>query len=172
MSKNDIAVRDRTMARLHNDGVLSIAPAPVPEEPSVGELLRSLSSDFRVLVRQEIDLAKAEMREKVHVYQTGMITVAIGAVLMMAAALTGLWFLNQGLTALLVQFMPLAIAVWLAPLILTVAFAGFGWTMIKGAKEKMAREGLTPNRTLQTLAQDKRWAQAKVREVKENITHG
>src|SRR5690606_16190095 len=135
-------------------------------------LLRELSIESGTLVRQEIALAKAEMREKMDVFQQSMVSMGIGGVLLLAALLTGLWAVNMGLTALLTQVMGVEIAVWLSPLILTVALAAIGWGMIKGGKEKMAQEGIAPRRTASTLEEDKRWAQSKLHEVKEEITHG
>ena len=70
------------------------------------------------------------------------------------------------------EWMELTLAVWLSPLILTIALAGIGWTMIRGARERVAHEGLVPRRTTTTLKEDTRWAQAKVHEIKEEISHG
>lgn len=139
---------------------------------SVADLLRELSSETVHLVRQELELAKAEMREKFHVYQRSMMTMGAGAVLLLAALLTGLWAVNTGLTALLAQSMDLGIAVWLSPLILTVVLGAMGWGMIGGAKKRMKEEGLVPQQTTTALRDDKRWAKRKAHEIKEDITHG
>ena len=139
---------------------------------SVANLLRDLSSETVNLVRQELELAKAEMREKLEVYQRSMLTMGAGAVLLLAALLTGLWAVNTGLTALLAQSIDLEIAVWLSPLILTVVLGVMGWGMIGGAKKRMKDEGLVPRQTTTALRDDKRWAQQKAHEIKEEITHG
>ena len=139
---------------------------------SVVDLLRELSTDTGTLIRQEMDLVKAEMREKFAVYQKGMVSIGIGAALLLAALMTGLWAVNSGLTALLAQFMDLEIAVWLSPLMLTIALAAFGWSMVKGGTARMSSEGLVPDRTTTSLREDKRWAQAKMHEIKEELTHG
>jgi uncharacterized membrane protein YqjE len=68
---------------------------------SVAGLLRDISTETVTLVRQELDLARAEMREKLDVYQRSTMTLGAGAVLLLAALLTGLWALNTGITALL-----------------------------------------------------------------------
>ena len=139
---------------------------------SVADLLRDLSTETVSLVRQELDLAKAEMREKAEVYQRSSIAMGAGAALLLAALLTGLWALNTGLTALLAQSMDLDIAVWLSPLILTVVLGMIGWGLIRGATSRMKDEGLTPRRTTTALRDDKRWAQRKAHEIKEEMTHG
>ena len=40
-----------------------VPPVPVREERSIGELMGNVTRDLSVLVRQELDLAKAELRE-------------------------------------------------------------------------------------------------------------
>lgn len=139
---------------------------------SVPELIRELSSEGADLVRQEVALAKAEMNEKMAVFQRSMVSMAMGGAFMLAALLTGLWAVNRGLTALLTQVMGLEVAVWLSPLILTVVLAAVGWGMIQKGKSAMSDEGLAPKKTQATLREDKRWAQRKAREVKEEIRHG
>ena len=61
---------------------------------------------------------------------------------------------------------------WLSPLILTVALGAMGWGMIRGAMLRMKEEGLVPRQTATALRDDKRWAQEKAHEIKEEITHG
>jgi hypothetical protein len=139
---------------------------------SVADLLRDLSGETVHLVRQELELARAEMREKAEVYQRSAMTLGVGAALLLAALLTGLWALNTGLTALLAQSMDLEIAVWLSPLILAVVLGAMGWGMIGAAKKRMKDEGLMPRQTTTALRDDKRWAQRKAHEIKEEITHG
>ena len=139
---------------------------------SVVELLRQLSTESGTLVRQEVELAKAEMREKMGVFQQSMASIGIGSALLVAALLIGLWALNAGFTALLAQMLPLGVAVWLSPLILTVALAAIGWSLIQKGKTRMAEEGLVPRRTTSTLKDDKRWAEAKMHEIKEELRHG
>jgi hypothetical protein len=139
---------------------------------SVAGLLRDISTETVSLVRQELDLAKAEMREKLDVYQRSTMTLGAGALLLLAALLTGLWALNTGLTALLAQSMDLDVAVWLSPLILTVVLGAIGWGMVRGATSRMKEEGLVPRQTTTALRDDKRWAQRKAHEIKEEISHG
>lgn len=148
------------------------SPASRRDGRSVPELLRELSSEGADLVRQEIALAKTELNEKMAVFQRNLVSIAMGGGLMLAALLTGLFFVNRGLTALLAQVMGVEIAVWLSPLILTVVLAAVGWGMIQKGKNALADEGLTPHKTKTTLKEDKRWAQAKAREVKEDFKHG
>ena len=140
---------------------------------SMPGLLRELSVESGNLVRQEVELAKAEMREKLAVFQHGMASIAIGGAVLLCALLTGMWAVNMGLTALLTQVgMDLSIAAWLSPLILTVALGAIGMGMIAQGRRTMGSEGLAPRATRETLEEDARWARAKVHEVKEEMIHG
>ena len=65
-----------------------------------------------------IALAKAEMNEKLDVFQRSGVSMAIGGALLMAALLTVLWAVNAAVTTLFAQFMEPAIAVWASPLVL------------------------------------------------------
>ena len=48
----------------HSPAVTSgVPPVPVREERSIGELMGDVTRDLTVLLRQEVDLAKAELRE-------------------------------------------------------------------------------------------------------------
>lgn len=149
---------------------------PPPRGPidsrSVSDLLRELSGEGAELVRQEVALVKAEMSEKLDLFKSEVISMAVGGAFLLAALLFFLWAVNSGLTALLVQFMAVEVAIWLSPLILAGILALAGMSMTKSAAGEMKREGITPSTTKRTLEADKRWAQDKARQVKEEMNHG
>ena len=132
------------------------------QRQSIVGLLRTLTSEGRELLSLELALAKAEMREKVAVYEKNGVALGIGAGLLLAALLLGAWTANMALTALLDTFLPLGVAVWLAPLILTLIFGAIGLSKVKGGLEGIKRESPVPHKTIQTLKDDKRWAERKV----------
>jgi len=168
----DVRVPGRSDRYRSTQGIPTRSSFAAHDGRSVADLLRDLSSETVSLVRQELELARAELRDKLDVYQRSTIALGGGAALLLAALLTGLWALNTGLTALLAQSMDLDVAVWLSPLILTVVLGAMGWGMIRGAMNRMKEEGLVPRQTATTLRDDKRWAQEKAHEIKEEITHG
>ena len=129
---------------------------------SIVGLLRTLTSEGRELMSLELSLAKAEMREKLAVYERNGVAIAMGAGLLLAALLLGAWTMNAALTALLDLFLPLGVAVWLAPLILTLVLGGLGLSKVKGGLEGIKREPLAPTKTIQTLKDDARWAERTV----------
>lgn len=130
--------------------------------PSIIGLLRSLTTEGRELLALEIALAKTEMREKLEVYERNALSIAIGGGLLLAALLLGAWALNAALTSLLATFIGIGIAVWLSPLILTLAFGAIGWSKVKKGLDGIGNESPKPTKTIQTLKDDKRWAERKV----------
>lgn len=130
---------------------------------SIVTLVRELGADSGRLVREEIALAKAEMREKLEVYRRNTARMAIGGALLMAALLVVLVAMNRALTALLAQVMDLELAIWIAPLILAVVFGLVGWSLVRRGKDEMAAEGLAPQSTLETIREEKRWVQEEMR---------
>lgn len=132
---------------------------------SIGDLIRELADEGRTLLRSEVSLVKAELNEKVHVYEKNTSRIAIGGALLLAALFFALWAVNMGVTALLTLFVAEEIAVWLAPLIIAVILGFVGRSMVKGGTEEIRHEGIVPERTANTLRDDARWA-------KEQVKHG
>jgi hypothetical protein len=139
-------------------------PAGV-EDRSIPELFRRLADESRTLVREEMALAKAEMREKMEVYQRNAARIGVGSAFLLAALLFVLWAVNTAVTALFATFMELEIAVWLAPVVLGVLLGLIGWSMVKRGKSAIAEEGVVPRKTARSLKEDTRW-------VKERVQHG
>jgi len=146
------------------DGTVPGATASVPD------LLRRLSGEGSELVRKEIELAKAEMDEKLDTLKRSAATMAAGGGLLLAGLLFALWTLNTGVTAALVQVVSAAVAVWLAPLLLAAVLLAIGWALISSAKKTMAHETLTPEGSRESLRRDLRWAEGKAKQAKEEVT--
>ena len=136
--------------------------ARINQDRSLGRLFRDLSLDAVTLVRQEIDLAKTEVSEKV-IHLTAMSrAVGIGAGLAVAGALALLAAVILGFTSLLAKFMSPWVAMWLAPLIVGVVLAGIGYAMIRSALDTH-RQSLVPRKTAESLQENKEWLKSKIR---------
>jgi uncharacterized membrane protein YqjE len=136
---------------------------PAADGRSIGQLLKELSTEGRTLVRQEVELARAELSEKVQVYTDNVMAMAVAGALLLIALLAVSTAVVYGLIVLFDQFLPFGIAVWLAPLLLGVVLGAIGWGRFKQAKARLARESVIPQRTVATLREDKDWVQSKVR---------
>ena len=65
-----------------------MSPPEAPEEKSVGELVVDVSDRTSALVREEIELAKTEIREKVtKLIQGSVVGIVAGVFVVMAAAM-------------------------------------------------------------------------------------
>lgn len=140
-------------------------PRIVPDgdmEPSVGELFRELSDDATRLVRQEIALAKAEMRQTGRALAKDAAKIGIAVGMAALGAMAGVAFLILALGALIDSY-------WLSALIVSLALLGIAAVLAKNAKADLAERDLKPTRTMETLRADARWARHEVEEVKREL---
>jgi hypothetical protein len=131
-------------------------------ERTLGELLRELSFETNQLFRQEVELAKTEMSEKAAHVGSNVGKIALGGAFALVGGLALLYAAISGLTALFAQFMPLGVAVWLAPLLIGGALAFFGYQRINAGIHSLKTESLAPKRTTQTIQENKEWLKAKI----------
>lgn len=120
-------------------------------ERPAGELLKQLASETTTLVRQELDLAKAELRQT-----AGKAGPGIG--MWAAAAVIGLGALGA-LTAFFVLALDGALPNWLAALIVALVYAGIAGFLFLQGKRRVSEAGSpVPEQTVQTLKEDVQWA--------------
>jgi uncharacterized membrane protein YqjE len=129
----------------------------------IGVLLRELVDKTRGLLQEELRLAKTELREQAALLGRNLVWIGVGAGLALAAILVLCIALNRGLTVLFAQFMDPEIAVWLVPLLLGLVLATVGGVLImKGVRTLQEHAKLVPEKTKQTLKEDKEWLRLKV----------
>lgn len=136
---------------------------PLRDDRSLGQILRDLREETTQLLRQEVDLAKTEMSEKMSRLGSNLGSVATGGAVLFAGALVLLAALTLGLIALFSQFMDRDVAMWLAPLLVGGILAGVGYGMVKKALQALKQEGIAPQRTTQSLKENKEWLTAKMK---------
>jgi uncharacterized membrane protein YqjE len=100
-------------------------------DASVGELVKQLSEQTTRLVRDEVELAKAELAQKGK--QAG-----IGAGMFGGAAFFGLYAFGA-LTATLILALSTAVDGWLAALIVTVAYGAIAGVLALTGKGRVQR---------------------------------
>lgn len=136
---------------------------PLRDDRSLGQILRDLREETTQLLRQEVDLAKTEMSEKMSRLGSNMGSVATGGAVLFAGALVLLAALTLGLIALFSQFMDRDVAMWLAPLLVGGILAGIGYGMVKKSVAALKQEGIAPKRTTESLKENKEWLTAKMK---------
>jgi len=117
----------------------------------IGELLKQLANETTTLVRQELDLAKAEMREK-----AGKAGPGFG--MWGAAGLTALLALGS-LTAFLILALDGVMPNWLAALIVGLVYAAIAGVLYVTGKQRVEEAGSpVPQKTIETVKEDVEWA--------------
>jgi hypothetical protein len=123
-------------------------------ERPLGEVARDLTQDLSLLVRQEVELAKAEMAQKGRVAAPGLGMIGgAGVVGLMAAG---------ALTAFLILGLSIVLDEWLSALIVGVVLAGAAYVLAKQGKERVEEAGSPiPEQTIETVKEDLEWAKTR-----------
>ena len=130
---------------------------------TIGSLLSELRDESSTLLRQEIALAKAELNEKASRVGKGALDIAAGG----AIAYAGLIVLLIGVSMLITRALAgLGVdpenAMWLGPVIVGLVVVTIGAILLMKAKALMSADKLFPRQTVESLKDDKRWAQDKL----------
>ena len=124
-------------------------------ERPLGELLKQLSEETTRLVRQELELAKAELTQKGK--QAGA-----GAGLFGAAGAIGLAALGA-LTACFILALNAVMPAWLAALIVAVVYGIIAFVLVKQGQARMRRATPpVPEQTIETVKEDVQWAKTQM----------
>jgi hypothetical protein len=118
------------------------------QERSIGELFGQLTQDMTLLVRQEIQLARTEMSEKLSRLSANLVSVATGGLV----AYMGAWALVAALILALHQLAN--ISPWVSALIVGVVLAVAGYAMLKRGLRELRQVDLAPRRTVENIKDD------------------
>jgi len=124
-------------------------------QESVSELIKDLSRDISDLVRQEIELARAEMMEKGK--KAGIGAGMFGGAALMGAAAVG------GSMATIIIVLDLWMPLWLAALITTVLYAAVAAVLAMRGRDELRQTGTPiPEKTKESVKEDIQWAKTRV----------
>ncbi len=113
----------------------------------VGELMKQLANETTTLVRQEIELAKAEMTQKAR-------SAGIGAGMLGAAGVAALLALGT-LTAFLILALDGALASWLAALIVALLWGAVAAVLAVLGRARVREAGPPkPEQTVESVKED------------------
>jgi hypothetical protein len=129
-------------------------------EPSAAELVKQLSEQTSRLVRQEVELAKAELTVKGK-------RAGVGAGMFGGAGVFGLYALGA-LTAAAIAALALAVATWLAALIVAVIWAAIAGVMALTGKSKVQQAmPPVPQDSVDSVKEDVQWTKARAQQGRE-----
>jgi hypothetical protein len=123
-------------------------------ERPLGEMAGELTRDLSLLVRQEMELAKAEMKEKGRVAAPGLGMIG-------GAGVTGLMAAGA-LTAFLILVLSIFLPEWSSALIVGAVLAAVTYVLVKQGKERVQKAGSpVPEQTIETVKEDVEWAKTR-----------
>ena len=125
-------------------------------ERPIGEVAKELTSDLSLLMRQELELAKAEMREKGRIALPGLGMIGAAGVVALAA--------SGALTAFLVLLLSLFLDAWLAALVSGIVLTGVAAVLAFRGRRRVQEIGTPlPEQTIETVQEDLTWVKEQAR---------
>jgi hypothetical protein len=118
------------------------------QERSIGELFGQLTQDLSLLVRQETQLAKTEIQEKISRASRDLVALAAGGIV----ALIGGFAITTAIILLLVD--PVGLEPWLAALLVGALLAGGGYLMLQKGLRDLKTVDPAPRRTVESVKED------------------
>jgi hypothetical protein len=122
-------------------------------------LFSDLWRETSTLLRDEAELARTEIAQKVSQVETGFVSLAAGGVIVFA----GFLVLLSAAVAGLAHALPPEQADWLSPLIVGAIVLIAGWITLVIGRRKLKAGSLAPERTIRSVRRDTQLA-------KEHIT--
>jgi len=129
--------------------------AQLRDERSLGDLFSDLSRETTTLVRQEVQLAKAELTQSATEAARGIGMLVAGG----AVAYAGLLFL---LLAIVFGLIKAGWDAWLSALVVGLVVVAIGAVLVLRARESLKPANLAPRRTVETLKEDQEWAKEQI----------
>ena len=129
--------------------------AQVRNETPLADLFSDLVRETSTLVQQEVQLAKAELRESATEAGKGIASLLVGGAIAYAGFLAVL-------AAVILVLVEAGLDWWLAALIVGVVVIAVGFVLIVRARSALQASSLVPHRTIQSLQEDKEWVQEQI----------
>ena len=120
------------------------------EERPLGELFSDLGREMGMLVRQEVQLASAELSHKAKHAGRHSALIGAGGAIAYAGLLAVMAAVIIGLAAL--------IPMWLSALLVGLIVVGVGYGLVQTGLNNLKSIDPVPHQTLETLKEDTTWA--------------
>jgi hypothetical protein len=129
--------------------------AQARDERSLGDLFTDLSRETTTLVRQEVQLAKAELTQSATEAARGIGMLVAGGIV----AYAGLFFL---LLAIVFGLIEAGWEEWLAALAVGLVVVIIGAVLVLRGRASLKPANLAPRRTVESLKEDQEWAKEQI----------
>jgi len=117
------------------------------QQQSITDLLQRLARDATILVRDEVELVRAEAREAIDRTRHSITQLVSAAIFFMIGGIA----LTAALIIGLAEFMD----EWIAALVVGIAALLIGWALRSRASSNMSARALKPSRTAESLRRDR-----------------
>jgi len=124
----------------------------------LGAIVSGIVKDLQEIVRGEVKLAKAEIKEDVSAMGKGAASIAAGGIV----AFVGFIFLMLAVTYLLNKWLEM----WIAAGIVAIALLLIGAILAMSGKKKLSASSLKPTESIESLKEDQEWASQQIKSVK------
>lgn len=129
----------------------------MPDRSESAASIKELAGDLGTLIRHEVELAKAELGEKLR-------SAGVGAGMLSASAVSGLITLTC-LTALVAVALSLLLPAWLAVLIVTLLWGATTAVLALIGKRKVQDASpFVPEQTIANVKEDMEWARRRAKQ--------
>lgn len=125
------------------------------QERPLASLFTELTRETATLLRQEVQLARTELTEKIGQAGWGLAATVAGGLLLFVAV--------QALAAAAVLGLATRIEPWQAALLVGIAVAVVGGAVLAKGIANLKGRNLAPRRTLESLRDGTRWAKERMR---------
>jgi protein-S-isoprenylcysteine O-methyltransferase Ste14 len=120
-------------------------------EESLGSLLRGIMTDLRTLVREEVALARVEIRQQVGRARTAAVSFGVAA----AALLFGSTFLLVAVALGIADMFDWP--VWAGFGVLAILLSLVGFVALSSGRKQMSQVHAVPQQTVTTLKENSEW---------------
>ncbi len=121
------------------------------DDRSLGDLFAELTHETSTLVRQEVELARVELSQKVSRVGRDAASLAVGGALAYAGLLAIV-------AAVILGLGEAGLPWWLSALLVGVVIGGIGYLLVDRARSAIKEADLAPRRTAETLKENREWA--------------
>jgi hypothetical protein len=126
-------------------------PQVVHHDESIGGLIRGILTDLRTLIREEIALARVEIRDQAGKARAAAMSFGVAA----AALLFGGTFLLIALATGIAELFELP--VWAGFLIVAALLSVIGFVMLSSGRKQLRTFRAVPEETVSTLKENSEW---------------
>jgi hypothetical protein len=134
---------------------MAVNSASHNSEPTLAELVNGLMSDAKLLVRQELALARHELYEEARKTKTAVVSVGVGIGIGAIGGLLLIIMLVHLLRALTEW------PIWACYGIVGGIFAAVGVALLYSGRRQISRIYVVPQQTVETMKENVRWFKRK-----------